>query len=115
MLLKILIYYIFLHVFSCIVNDTYYYQVFDDVMKTYEESEDYNPSEWEQYSVFYTGYFTYQWGINACEAITKTKAAKELLEMIKNVEFDVIVQDITLTQCFYGLWEVKINKTVIEI
>ncbi|KAG5317480.1 UD2C1 glucuronosyltransferase, partial [Pseudoatta argentina] len=86
------------------------YAVFDDVMKTYEESEDYNPSEWEQYSVFYMGYFTYQWGINACEAMTKTKAAKELLEMIKNVEFDVIVQDITLTQCFYGLWEIAKGK-----
>ncbi|XP_011054198.1 PREDICTED: UDP-glucuronosyltransferase 2B31-like [Acromyrmex echinatior] len=86
------------------------YAIFDDVMKTYEESEDYNPSEWEQYSVFYMGYFTYQWGINACEAMTKTKAAKELLEMIKNVEFDVIVQDITLTQCFYGLWEIAKGK-----
>jgi len=41
-------------------------------------------------------YFVYQWGINSCDAIIQTKAAKELLEIIKSVEFDVIVQDITL-------------------
>ncbi|XP_018316261.1 UDP-glucuronosyltransferase 1-7C-like [Mycetomoellerius zeteki] len=80
------------------------YAVFD-VMKIYEESEDYNPSEWEQYSAFYMGYFIYQLGIDACDTIIETKAAKELLEMIKTVEFDVIVQDITLFQCLYGLWE----------
>ncbi|KYN13191.1 UDP-glucuronosyltransferase 2B19 [Trachymyrmex cornetzi] len=55
-------------------------------------------------------YFVYEWGINSCDAIIQTKAAKELLEMIKSVEFDVIVQDITLTQCLYGLWEVAKNK-----
>ncbi|XP_011705118.1 PREDICTED: UDP-glucuronosyltransferase 2B19-like, partial [Wasmannia auropunctata] len=84
--------------------------VFDGVMKTYEESEDYNPSEWERYSVIRMAYFTYQWGIQACEAEIKTKAAKELLEMVKTVKFDVIVQDITLHQCFYGLWEIAKGK-----
>jgi len=81
-------------------------------MKTYEESENYNPSEWEKYSVFYTTYFTYQWGIVACDRIVKTKAAKELLEMIKTVKFDVIVHDITLDECLYGLWEVKIKQSL---
>ncbi|TGZ41386.1 Uncharacterized protein DBV15_12840, partial [Temnothorax longispinosus] len=76
------------------------YAVFD--LQTNEEAEDYNPVEWEQYSVLYTAYFTYQWGIHACDTMTNTKAAKELLEMIKTIEFDVIVQDIGLTQCFYG-------------
>lgn len=76
-------------------------------MEAYEEAEDYNPSEWEQYSVLYTAYFTYYWGVLACDSLIKTKEAKELLETIKTVEFDVVVQDITLTQCFYGLWEVK--------
>jgi len=50
-------------------------------------------------------YFVYQWGINSCDAIIQTKAAKELLEIIKSVEFDVIVQDITLNvygYCFSG-------------
>ncbi|TGZ53751.1 Uncharacterized protein DBV15_12370 [Temnothorax longispinosus] len=86
------------------------YAVFDGLMQTYEETEDYNPAEWEQYSVLYTAYFTYQWGIHACDTMIKTRGAKHLLEMIKTVEFDVIVQDITLTQCFYGLWEVAKGK-----
>lgn len=97
----ILIYYTFS------AKSTYRFQVFNEVMQTYEESADYNPAEWEQYTVFYTAYFTYQWGIDACESVLKSKASKELLETVKTVEFDVIVQDITLTQCFYGLWEVK--------
>jgi len=95
---------------SLIVKGTYF-QVFDDVMKTYEKSEDYNPSDWEEYSVLYMTYFVYQWGIVACDNIVKTKAAKELLEMIKTVEFDVIVHDITLDECLYGLWEVKIKQS----
>jgi len=33
--------------------------------------------------------------------------------MIKIVEFDVIMQDIT-NQCFYGLWEVKIKQSTIS-
>jgi len=96
---------------SFIVKSTYF-QVFDDVMKTYEDSEDFNPSEWEEYGVFYTTYFTYQGGIVACDRIVKTKAAKELLEMIKTVEFDVIVHDITSGDCLYGLWEVKIKQSL---
>jgi len=91
---------------SLIVKGTYF-QVFDDVMKTYEESEDYNLSEWEEYSVLYTTYFIYQWEIVTCDKIVKTKAAKELLEMIKTVEFDVIVHDITLNEYLYVLWEVR--------
>jgi len=88
---------------------TYYFQVFDDVMKTHQESDYNNVSEWEEYSVFYMMYATYQWGIFGCDMIVKTKTAKELLEMIKTVKFDVIVQDITLPQCLCGLWEVKIK------
>ncbi|EFN78744.1 UDP-glucuronosyltransferase 2B18 [Harpegnathos saltator] len=45
-----------------------------------------------------------------CEKIINTKAAKELLETVKNIEFDVIVQDVTLNQCLYGLWEVAKGK-----
>ena len=92
----------------------YFFQVFDGVMESYEEAEDYNPSDWERYSVLYTAYFTYQWGIDGCNAVIKTKAAKELLELIKTVKFDVIVQDITLTQCLYGLWEVKMLQFTIS-
>ncbi|XP_039314136.1 uncharacterized protein LOC113003822 [Solenopsis invicta] len=36
------------------------YAVFDDVIKTYQKSKDYNPSKWEQYSVFYMTYFIHQ-------------------------------------------------------
>ncbi|XP_011860567.1 PREDICTED: UDP-glucuronosyltransferase 2B19-like isoform X2 [Vollenhovia emeryi] len=86
------------------------YAVFDGLMQTYEEADDYNPHEWEQYSVIYMSYFTYLWGVNACETVVKTKSAKELVEMVKTVEFDVIVQDITLSQCLYGLWEIAKGK-----
>ncbi|XP_036139103.1 UDP-glycosyltransferase UGT5-like [Monomorium pharaonis] len=82
--------------------------VFDGLMESYEESED--RSEWEDYSVLYMTYFIYEWSIHKCNTIIKTKAAEELLETIKTVEFDVIVHDITLDQCFYGLWEIAKGK-----
>lgn len=47
-----------------------------------------------------------------CEKMIENKGAKRLLETVKNVEFDVIVQDITLYQCLYGLWEVKAKQKV---
>ncbi|TGZ54617.1 Uncharacterized protein DBV15_12568, partial [Temnothorax longispinosus] len=81
------------------------YVVFDGLMDTYDESNNYDPVEWEKYSVFYATYFVHQWGIHACDTMIKTKEATDLLEAIKTVEYDVIVQDITITQCFYGLWE----------
>ncbi|KYM82014.1 UDP-glucuronosyltransferase 2B17 [Atta colombica] len=56
--------------------------VFDSLMKVMEESEDFNPVEWEQYSALYMMYSAYQWGIHACDAVVKTKAAKKLLEII---------------------------------
>ncbi|KAL6262841.1 hypothetical protein P5V15_005631 [Pogonomyrmex californicus] len=86
------------------------YAVFDGLMETYKTDDDYNPVEWESYGVFYSAYFTYEWGIISCERILQNKRAKELLKLIKTVEFDVIVQDITLHQCFYGLWEVAKGK-----
>ncbi|XP_024876444.1 uncharacterized protein LOC112457540 [Temnothorax curvispinosus] len=90
------------------------YAVFDGLMDTYDESNNYDPVEWEKYSVFYTAYFVYQWGIHACDTMIKTKTARDLLKVTKTVEFDVIVQDITLTQCFYGLWEVKQQSTLVN-
>jgi glucuronosyltransferase len=86
------------------------YAVFDGVVQSIQEAENYDPVEWEQYSASYMAYFAYQWGIHACNLTIKTKAAKELLEMIKTIEFDVIVQDITLSECLYGLWEVAKGK-----
>lgn len=80
-------------------------------MKQISEDENYNPAEWESFSVLYTTYFTYYWGLCSCEMAIKTKAAEELREMIKNVEFDVIVQDVTLNQCLYSLWEVGHNNS----
>ncbi|XP_024890500.1 UDP-glucuronosyltransferase 2B17-like [Temnothorax curvispinosus] len=81
------------------------YAVFDGLMHTYEEAEDYNPAAWKEYGTLYMMHFMYQLIINTCDTVIKTKAAKELLEMTKSVEFDVIVQDITSNHCFYGLWE----------
>ncbi|KAG5338448.1 UDB17 glucuronosyltransferase, partial [Acromyrmex heyeri] len=87
------------------------YDVFDGLMKAIEESEEnYDPVEWEQYSALYMMYSAYQWGIHACDTVVKTKEAKKLLEMIKTVEFDIILQDITLTECLYGLWEIAKGK-----
>lgn len=73
-----------------------------------DKYEDYGPMQWEK-SVFYMAYETYQWAIYGCDRMIKTNIARELLQMIKTVEFDVIVQDITIHQCLYGLWEVKIS------
>ncbi|XP_026831375.1 UDP-glucuronosyltransferase 2B1-like [Ooceraea biroi] len=89
------------------------YAIFEDVMKEIRETSGHNFIEWMDFSVFYMIYFEYSWGINTCEKIIQTKAAKELLEMIKHHEFDVIVQDITLHQCLYGLWQVAKAKTPI--
>ncbi|XP_011702410.1 PREDICTED: UDP-glucuronosyltransferase 2B1-like isoform X2 [Wasmannia auropunctata] len=85
------------------------YKVFDGMMSS-DDYEDYGPAQWEKYSVLHMAYITYQWAIYGCYKAIKTNTAKELLEMIKTVEFDVIVQDITLHQCFYGLWEVAKGK-----
>ncbi|KAL6445605.1 hypothetical protein ACFW04_000851 [Cataglyphis niger] len=87
------------------------YAVFDNIMKDmHEDEENYNPAEWEKYSVFYMTQFIYEWSTFVSEKIIETKGAKELLEMIKKVEFDVIVQDITIPECLYGLWEVNIKN-----
>ncbi|XP_018400011.1 PREDICTED: UDP-glucuronosyltransferase 2B20-like [Cyphomyrmex costatus] len=86
------------------------YRVFDGLMEEFDESGSFNPIEWEQYSVPYSIYYLYQLCNMGCNMIINTKAAKELLEMIKTVEFDIIVQDITCDECLYGLWEVAKGK-----
>ncbi|KAG5332781.1 UDB17 glucuronosyltransferase, partial [Acromyrmex heyeri] len=88
------------------------YDVFDGVMKAMEESEEnYNPFEWDSHNPLYMIHFIYNiWGIRACDTVIKTKTAKKLLEMIKIVEFDIILQDITLNECLYGLWEIAKGK-----
>ncbi|RLU25670.1 hypothetical protein DMN91_001827 [Ooceraea biroi] len=86
------------------------YAVFENVMKDIRETNAHNFIECMDFSVFYTIYYEYSWSINTCEKIIQTKGAKELLEMVKHHEFDVIVQDITLHQCLYGLWQVAKAK-----
>lgn len=76
------------------------------------KDDDYDPTEWITFNTFETIQFLYTWGYNLCEKVMETKAAKELLETVKNVKFDVIVQDITLSQCLYGLWEVYKQFTI---
>jgi len=77
-------------------------------MKEVHESGKNNFIEWQDtIDTISSWYFLYSWAIDSCERITRTKAAKELLEMIKRNQFDVIVQDVTLDQCLYGLWEVN--------
>ncbi|XP_011705489.1 PREDICTED: UDP-glucuronosyltransferase 2B19-like, partial [Wasmannia auropunctata] len=84
--------------------------VFDGLMDEFEGSEDFNPAEWMHYSSFYMVYFIRNYGIKACSTVIETKEAKNLLEMIKTVEFDVIVHGITLVECLFGLWEVAKGK-----
>lgn len=79
-------------------------------MQQWQESEDYDPNEWGKFSPIYMSYFMYSVALSACEKVVETNEAKELLEIIKNVEFDVIIQDVTLHQCLYGLWQVRINN-----
>lgn len=86
------------------------FKVFEGAMTSYDQFTDYGPDEWEKLDEFYTAYVSYLWGIIKCNTMRKTNAAKELLEMVKTVEFDVIIQDISLNQCFYGLWEVSIRR-----
>ncbi|XP_072759513.1 UDP-glucosyltransferase 2-like [Anoplolepis gracilipes] len=86
------------------------YAVFDNIVEAMQEDEEYNPAEWEGYSVFRMIHFIYEWFTEASEKIIETKGAKELVEMIKKVEFDVIVQDITIPESFYGLWEIAKGK-----
>ncbi|TGZ51781.1 Uncharacterized protein DBV15_12706, partial [Temnothorax longispinosus] len=86
------------------------YAIFEDAMAPSPEYMDYSPDQWAHFNEFYMSYATYLWGIIKCDKMTKTKAARNLLEMVKTVEFDVIVSDITLHHCFYGLWEVAKGK-----
>ncbi|XP_071573103.1 UDP-glycosyltransferase UGT5-like [Temnothorax nylanderi] len=86
------------------------YAIFEDAMAPSSEFMDYSPDQWAHLNEFYTSYATYLWGIIKCDKMRKTKAARNLLEMVKTVEFDVIVSDITLHHCFYGLWEVAKGK-----
>ncbi|XP_014475245.1 PREDICTED: UDP-glucuronosyltransferase 2B19-like [Dinoponera quadriceps] len=82
--------------------------VFDDIMS--KLSEGYNPNQWREFNSFQMIQFVFKWGIETCEEVIQTKAARELLETVKNVAFDVIVQDVTFNQCLYGLWEVAKGK-----
>ncbi|XP_011705694.1 PREDICTED: UDP-glucuronosyltransferase 1-9-like [Wasmannia auropunctata] len=86
------------------------YSVFDGLIDEFEKSEEFNPTVWAEYSAFYMSYFMFDLGIQTCDIVIETKAAKELLETIKTVEFDVIVQDISLLECLFGLWEVAKGK-----
>jgi len=85
------------------------FKVFENAMTSYDQFTDYGPKEWEKFDELYTAYISYLWGIIKCDTMIKTNTAKKLLEMVKTVEFDVIIQDICLYQCFYGLWEVSIS------
>ncbi|XP_011706699.1 PREDICTED: uncharacterized protein LOC105461884 isoform X2 [Wasmannia auropunctata] len=78
--------------------------IFENAM-TFEDAN-YGPDQWEKLMEFYMAHVTYQFAISYCDILIKTNAAKQLLEMIKTIKFDVIVADISLHQCFYGLWEV---------
>lgn len=75
-------------------------------MKQLSEDESYDLTEWRKYNAFEMMYNVYVWGNLVCEQVTNTKNAKELLKIVRNIKFDVIVQDVTLVQCLYGLWEV---------
>ncbi|XP_025268342.1 UDP-glucuronosyltransferase 2B19-like [Camponotus floridanus] len=86
------------------------YAVFDNLVKEMRGDENADASEWEKYNVFYMIYFVYEWSTVVSKKVIETKAATELLEMIKEVEFDIIVQDITMPECLYSLWEVAKGK-----
>lgn len=74
-------------------------------MKDIDKS-DYNFAEFMNFNIFYFSYFLSYFAIEQCEQLTQTRGGKELLETIRRNEFDVIVQDVTLNQCLYALWEV---------
>jgi len=68
----------YFYIFFSTVKNTYYFQIFDGLMKVMEESEaDYNPVEWEQYSAWCILHINEE-----CDTMVKTKATKKLLEII---------------------------------
>ncbi|XP_070530389.1 UDP-glycosyltransferase UGT5-like isoform X2 [Cardiocondyla obscurior] len=86
------------------------YSIFEDIMISPDEFNDFGPDKWEKLNEFYSAYVFYVWAIIKCEAEIKTETAKNLLELVKTVEFDVIVLDITMHQCFSGLYEIAKGK-----
>lgn len=85
-------------------------KVFEGVMDKLRSDEKYKPSEWSKFSVPYMSYFIYEKSIRLCEMILETEGAKDTLDLVKNMEFDVIIQDVTVMQCMYGIWEVSVTN-----
>lgn len=76
------------------------------------KSDDYDPGAWIQLTLYDVIHFQYTWAYETCEKIVNTKGAKKLLEVARNVQFDVIVQDVTLSECMLALWEVSKKFTI---
>ena len=84
-------------------------KVFEGVIDTLRSNRNYDPLDWAKFSILYTSFFVYYKSIKTCDMILATDGAKDTLELVKNVEFDVIIQDVTLMQCMYGIWEVSVT------
>ncbi|XP_046734171.1 UDP-glucosyltransferase 2-like [Diprion similis] len=87
--------------------------VFEHVMEDYYKGQDFSPLEWLRTSVTKMAWLTHKIGNNICEQQMATDGAKRALEMVKHTRIDVIVQDLTYGQCFYGLWEVAQGNPVV--
>ncbi|XP_046605329.1 UDP-glucosyltransferase 2-like isoform X2 [Neodiprion virginianus] len=80
--------------------------VFEHVMDNFLKSQDFSPVEWLQVSVTQMAWLIHEIGNDMCERQMATDGAKKALEMVRHTKIDVIVQDLTYGQCFYGMWEI---------
>ncbi|KAF7399117.1 hypothetical protein HZH68_007709 [Vespula germanica] len=78
---------------------------FDDVMHELIIDHEYVPTTWRTYNFLYMIYFTHKLSNFMCEKIISHPTTKDTIELVKVKKFDIIVQDVTLPTCFYGLWE----------
>ncbi|XP_012250843.2 UDP-glucosyltransferase 2-like [Athalia rosae] len=81
--------------------------VFDNVGETFWKSHDLG--EWFHAGFLETIFRMHQVSNEFCECMMHTEGAKRVLELVRNTRIDVIVQDITLGQCFYVLQEVAVG------
>ncbi|XP_046411251.1 UDP-glucosyltransferase 2-like isoform X4 [Neodiprion fabricii] len=81
-------------------------EVFESVIDDFHRSPVFSPVEWLRLSVTEISWLNHEIGNDMCERQMATDGAKRALEMVRQTRIDVIVQDLTYGQCFYGMWEI---------
>ncbi|XP_012261904.2 UDP-glycosyltransferase UGT5-like [Athalia rosae] len=79
--------------------------VLEDMISCLNKDGNFDPISWRKLSPMQTTVELYSVCNILCDYATKTNGGKEALELVRNTKIDVIVMDITMGQCFYGLRE----------